>query len=244
MRVTLLIVTVAVIAWPSSAMAEEATVHLESGGVVHGEVIVYLPDTRIRLRVDGETVEFPADEILRVEMGASDAPGEESEPAEEARPAGGAAFRPRAPDIALHEVGPDESTTPLCTGNCSLDLAPGTYTFAISRFGRTPIEVPPVAITSDAVLVASYRNRSGLRTFGWILAGAGAVATLVAVGAAAFGDDDAGFGPTTALIGILPPGLVSLGVGITLGLFIPDSATLGVRGPSGAAAGLSLTANL
>lgn len=132
--------------------------------------------------------------------------------------------------MQLYRMSTQGSPKLLCAGGCELHLSPGTYSFAISRFGRDPIPVEPVTVGSESILTATYRNKAGIRTFGWILAGAGVVATVTGIVAVAL-NSDSGFNRSTGKVGIIPPGVVCVGVGLVLVFAIRDRATLGVVAP-------------
>lgn len=133
-------------------------------------------------------------------------------------------YRPAAPDVALHLERPEGGWEQLCTGLCTLELPIGTHQLALSRFGREPVAVPPVTIRQDIALQGRYRSRKGLRTFGWVMVGLGAAATIYGlVAGVTFAFEEGDLGPLSSLI----VGPVFMTVGLLLALVVRDRAYLG-----------------
>jgi hypothetical protein len=171
-------------------------------------------------------------------------------------PTSGAA-RGRADDILQYGAS--------CLAPCDLELPPGDYFVALSRTGGRPYEqTTPVSLRSATTIEGTYDSHTGTRVTGIVFLSAlvpiGAVIALV--GANAGGTDcsvDAnGISQctTNSDAGIVAVGLISLGIGLVLGMVfvlrrddaavqvVPATGALAVRGaPSerpAAADGLAL----
>lgn len=168
------------------------TVRLESGGLVRGRIVEYVPDAFCRIELaDGEIRRIEAADIASVEEGDGASTDVSGAPPPSEPPRLAIEIRSEQPDLEVHRRTGFAGGTPryesLCRAPCTVELPPGDIDFAVSQGARDPIPTQSAfRLTGPSALSASYANRSDLRTAGWILTFVGGAAGVV-VGGVGFG---------------------------------------------------------
>ncbi len=193
-------------AWCHDAAADDApaaakdVVELKNGVVVQGVISQMDPNGEVEIvSAAGVVRRFSMSEVSYAGPIRAPTPpaGTPSAPPAEIR------FKAEGEMITLHEemeggrtvtkgvdyaaVSESHSYRQLCTAPCTTQLAPGTYTFGLSRGQDDPVSAGRVVVpTGTSTLEGAYRSRAGMRTAGWIvwIAGEAAGVALVVIGMA------------------------------------------------------------
>jgi hypothetical protein len=114
----------------------------------------------------------------------------------------------------------------LCSGSCTLKLAAGSYSFALSPDGEKVSETSRLTLPpGDSQLVARYTSHAGPRTFGWVLVATSPLTwwgSLIAMKATNTNGDAVSGKQLAVGTGI---GLAQLAIGIVLVVLNQDTAT-------------------
>jgi len=103
----------------------------------------------------------------------------------------------------------------VCSGDCKLKMAAGSYAFSLEVDGKMTAPKRVSIPDGDSTLHVRYESHSGMRTFGWVLAGTSPVTAYGALMGmkAANGGKPVSGGQTALGLGL---GAVQLAIGLVL----------------------------